>query len=256
MYSGLSFKKKINGETMRKLSAVLLSVLIVVIVVSCASLKADSVTVDVNGSGTVYLKADMVSFRIQIDETDQTTGLAQQKANKKVSEVLSILRSFNIEDSDITTTSLNFSTDYEWNSELQKSVRTGERVSQSVAVKMHDIDSFGKLVDSLGSSVTGLRLSNVVFDASDHSEALVKARELAYKDAFEKASTYARSAGYSKVVPVRISDSYSNVGTETAVANGLVMAKASSYADASYSTETPSGNLCVVVEAQVQFNIK
>lgn len=240
---------------MKKFSTIVL-ILLVLMVSSCATLKKDSVAVNVSGKGVVYLKADMVSFQVQVDENGDTTGIAQQRANKKTSEILSILRSFYIKDDDITTTSLNFSTEYEWNSELQKSVRVGERVSQTVVVKMRDIDNFGKLVDSLGSNITGIRLSSVSFDASDHSEALVKARELAYADALAKAETYAKSAGYKTVVPVSIVDGYYNVNTRAGSNGGVMLTSAKASMDEAYGTETPVGNLCVTVEAEVQFTVK
>lgn len=225
--------------------------------VSCASSTVeDSVTVNVNGSGTVYLKADMVTFQLQVDESGETTGIAQQLANKKTSQIFSLLRSFKISDEDITTTSLNFSTDYEWDSTLQRSVRTGERVTQTVSVKMHDIDNFGKLVDELGTKLTGIRLSNVRFDAEDHSEALIKARELAYQDAFAKAATYAKAAGYMSVSPVCISDSYASVSSTRATNDGMLYKAMGVSAEAAYATETPTGNLCVTVETVIEFKVK
>ena len=121
---------------------------------------------------------------------------------------------------------------------------------------MRDIDNFGKLVDDLGAKVSGIRLSNVNFDAADHSQALEKARELAYEDALNKAKTYAKSAGFSSVMPVSIVDGYSNINTRAGSNEGFMLTAAKSDSAAGYSTETPTGNLCVTVEAEVQFTVK
>ena len=71
---------------------------------SCSTLSGSgntesaSTTVSLSGNGTIYLKADIVTFSINVNETAQTTAEAQQAANKKMTAILEILRKFKIED--------------------------------------------------------------------------------------------------------------------------------------------------------------
>ncbi|MBQ5391621.1 MAG: SIMPL domain-containing protein, partial [Spirochaetales bacterium] len=154
---------------------------------SCSTLSGSgntesaSTTVSISGNGTIYLKADIVTFSINVNETEQTTAEAQQAANKKMTAILEILRKFNIEDDKISTTALNFSTEYYWDN--GKQVKVGESVSQTVYVTMEDIDAFPVLSDELGTKLNGISFYNVRFDSSKKAAATAQARELAYKNA-------------------------------------------------------------------------
>ncbi len=245
----------------KKFSFVILSAFLILLFVSCASGSgaagaagagtASTSTVSVSGTGTVYLKADMVTFRVEVSETRDTTALAQQAANKKVSAILSVLRSFGIAEEDMATTSLSFYTDYMW--ENGKQIKNGETVSQSVAVKMKDLDNFSSLVDALGSSVSGITLSSVNFDVEDKTAAISGAREAAYSDALSKASAY---AGYSKMSigkPISISEGYSSVGRTTNLDYAVLATSAK--AESAYNTETPTGLLSVSVNVSAVFEL-
>ena len=224
-------------------------------VLSCRKTGEQTVqrTVTVSGKGTVNLKADIVTFSIQISETADRTSDAQQMTNAKIASVLAILRSYGIEDSQITTASLNFQTVYRWVDGEQ--IKTGEQVSQTLTVRLENIDSFASVVDSLGSGVSGLSLYNVSFLASDYSDAALKARELAYRNAEEKARVYAGSCGLELGAPVSISDYNDTYGT---VRNYMEEAKVEMATgdSAFFRTETPTGLLSVSVNANVVFELK
>jgi uncharacterized protein YggE len=70
----------------------------------------------------------------------------------------------------------------------------GYSVSNQVTVKLHDIDKVGPTLDRLVAA-GATTIGNVVFEISDPSTALDKAREAAIADARRKAEIYARAAG-------------------------------------------------------------
>ena len=226
--------------------------------ISCSTLAPSSsqsgATVSVSGTGTVYLKADMVTFSININETAQTTAEAQQATNRKITAVLDILKSFKLGENDISTTALNFNTEYYWDN--GKQVKTGESVSQTVYVTMKDIESFSKLADEMGKAISGIQLYNVRFDSSDKESAYTKARELAYEDALKKAQLYANSAGMAITGAQAISEGYSSYTTASyKTANAMVMeAAAASVMD--YGTQTPTGLLTASIEVSVVFGLR
>ncbi|MCR4676083.1 MAG: SIMPL domain-containing protein [Sphaerochaetaceae bacterium] len=205
--------------------------------------------VSVNGNGSVALKADVVTFQIYVSETAKTTGAAQQLTNEKISAVLDILRAFGITDENIKTTGLNFNTEYWWNDGVQ--IKKGESVSQSIYVKMKNLESFPVLVDTL-STVSGITLSGVSFDVEDKSAAVAKARELAYQDAYNKALAYANQAGLTIVGPTLINEDsyYSNNSVRFDMALATM---ATADEKSSISTEAPSGLLNVSVNVSVTF---
>lgn len=242
---------------MKKTLIVLLTLILVLSSCATAKVEENQRRISVSGMGTVTLKADIVTFTINVSETDETTGKAQQLANKKLSQILAILREYKIEDKDISTTALNFSSEYQWNTELQKSVKIGENVSQTLSVKMRDLDSFGLLMDSLGSNVTGISFYNVSFDCENREAAKKQARELAYQDAYEKALTYADESGLQLGKPVTITDEGHYVSTTARNYDAKLMyANGVAETAASYDTEVPTGSLSVTVNTGVVFELK
>jgi len=233
------------------------TVLIFVIFSFCACTTVNNAetqrTVSVSGTGSVGVTADVVTFSISVSEVKETTGLAQQAANKKVSQILGILRSFAIEEKDISTSSISFSSQYRWQDGEQ--IKVGEEVSQSLFVKMRDIDRFASLIDELGSKVSGVSFYGVSFGADDYSEAYKKARKLAYDDAYEKALTYAESAGLKVGKALEITDG--SMGTSTRYSNSEAkFAMAMADESISYGTEVPSGTLNVSVSCSIVFEVE
>ncbi len=242
---------------MKKITLVaVFSVLLLVLFASCSTTGASNSTkertVSVSGTGTVNLKADIVTFTVSVSETKTTTAKAQKAANIKMAKILEIIRSFNVDENNISTSSLNYSTQYKWTD--GEEVKVGEQVSQSVTVKLEDIDSFGALVDMLGSNVTGISLNRVSFEASDYSKAAEQARRLAYENARDKAMVYAIASGMAIGRPVSINDGYDNDGSVRYTVADAKMANLEAAATGA-RTETPTGLLSVTVNTNVVFEL-
>jgi len=219
--------------------------------VSCATpAKDDSKrTVSVSGTGTVNLKADTVTFSISVSEIAKTTALAQRAANEKVARVLTVIRNFGIPEDCISTANLYFSSSYKWDDGEQTKI--GEQVSQTINVKMTDLDNFGKLVDLLG-TINGISLNNVNFVASDYTEAAVQARQLAYENAREKALVYSNMGGMELGNPVSINDGYDNYSNARLY---VADAKMAAMETSTTGTETPTGLLSVTINVNVVFEL-
>lgn len=231
--------------------------LVLAALTSCNTLSSDvsaATTASISGNGTIYLKADIVTFSINVNETEATTALAQQAANRKMTAILDILRKFNIEDDNISTTALNFNTEYYWDNGQQ--IKVGETVSQTVYVTMKDIDSFPALSDELGTKLNGISFYNVRFDSSQKTKASAQARELAYQNALEKAELYAKSAGLRVVRPVSISEGYSSFTTANYKSLDAVMMMEAAAPAASYGTQTPTGLLSASIDVNVVFELR
>lgn len=232
------------------------SVFLLVLLASCSTTNHSNSTertVSVSGSGTVNLRADMVTFTVTVSETKTTTAKAQKAANTKMSKVLEIIRSFGVTDDNISTSSLNYSTQYKWTD--GEEVRIGEQVSQSVTVKLENIDVFGSLVDTLGTNVTGIALNRVNFEASDYTKAAEQARKLAYENARDKAMVYAVASGMVVGRPISINDGYDSYGSVRYTVSDAKMANFEAAAAAGPQTETPTGLLSVTVNTSVVFEL-
>ena len=231
--------------------------IVLFILASCSTLSGASssaTTVSVSGTGIVYLKADIVTFSINVDETADTTAEAQQKTNEKMTKIFEILRAFGIEDDSISTTALNFSSEYYWDS--GKQIKTGESVSQTVYVTMKDLDQFPKLADELGSKLTGISFYNVNFDSTQKEAAYAKARELAYQKALEKAELYAQSTGLEIERPVSINEGYLSYGSANYKRADMVYMEEVAATAAAYETQAPTGLLSASIDVSVVFELK
>ena len=244
-------------KTIKNITFITFLTIVLFALASCSTLggttDSTATTVSVSGTGIVYLKADIVTFSINVNESAETTAQAQQKTNEKMTRILEILKSFGIEDTDISTTALNFSSEYYWDNGRQ--IKTGESVSQTVYVTMKDLDQFPKLADELGSKLTGISFYNVNFDSTQKEAAYSKARELAYQKALEKAELYAKSTGLDIARPVSINEGYVSYGSANYKRNDMVFMEEAAATAAAYDTQTPTGLLSASIDVSVVFEL-
>ncbi len=247
---------------MKRIPTALLALLaLAALLCSCSTLegapKQEATVVSVTGDGIVYLDADMVKFSINVNETADTTAEAQQKTNKKMTQILDILKKHGTEDNDISTTALNFNSEYYWDD--GKQTKIGESVSQTVYVTLKNISEFPALADDLGSKVSGISFFNVSFDSTQKIVAGKSARALAYQNALEKAEQYAKQAGLTVTRPISINEgyvSYASASYKRAYAEDAVMAMATAAPEPTYGTQTPMGLLSASVNVNVTFELK
>jgi len=215
--------------------------------------KDASCLITVSGEGVVTVDPDVVNFSIRISEIAPTTGEAQILTNKKIAKVFEILESFNIDIKDIKTTNLSFNTEYNWIDGKQEF--EGERATQSINVKMKELEKFDELVMTIGQNLTGLSFNSVNFDKDEKGESYSEARMKALKDAEEKAKIYAKTAGMILGKPLQINEgsfNSSNYRYNMTSANAMLMESKS--ADLSVpQTQAPSGQIEISVSVNAVY---
>ncbi len=170
---------------------------------SCMSGEGMVRTIEVSGTAQVTVTPDIATFSIQVSELGKTTEEAQKLANAKLAQLLAVLDTFKIAEEDIKTTSLNLRPSYRWDEGEQ--ILEGQVASQSLSVKVRDLDSLGPIIDQMG-KVSGIYLNSVQMDKEDKSEALAQARLDAIEDAKKKAILYAESSAMQVGSPITISE--------------------------------------------------
>lgn len=160
-------------------------------------------TVSVVGKGEISVKPDVASFVYSVVEEGKTAGEAQDKATKKSNAVIEALKNAKVEEKDIKTTSYNIYPKYEYVQAVActqyscppgKSVISGYEVSQSVEVKVRDIEKAGDILALVG----GLNVSNVSslsFVVDDMDALKAEVRNKAIVDAKEKAKALSKELG-------------------------------------------------------------
>ncbi len=159
-------------------------------------------TISVTGKGEKITTPDIATFQFSVTENAKTVAEAQTKATTKSNAALKALQDAKIEKKDIKTTSYNINPHYEYQNTAcvngycpgGKQVLTGYDVSQTIEVKIRDLDKAGEIFAVIG----GLNVQNVNglnFEIDDIEKAKAEARELAINDAKAKADKLASQLG-------------------------------------------------------------
>ncbi len=215
-------------------------------------------TVEVSGTGTVKVAPDKVSFTVAISEIAETTLEAQQTVNKKLSQILTILRNNGISEADLKTNYVTLYPEYRWDNGKQELV--GQRASQQVSVTLLGIkeqpNRLATIVDQLG-SVTGIEFSSVSYGLVDTSSYYNEARALAIEKAMEKASVYATSALMTLGEPLSISEQGEPTyyARSYPMANMKMAAAADMATESSYSTQLPTGDVEISATVYITFEM-
>jgi uncharacterized protein YggE len=193
---------------------------------------------------------------ITLSNVAQTTQRAQEEVSKMVRQALNILKDANIEDKNINTASLTFSSEYEY---TNRRTLVGQRAQQTITFSIEDITDDAEkaswIIDQL-IQINGIELNQVNYSVKNTTEYYVKSRELAYQKAVEKANQYAELSNLKIVKVLSISDQgtqqvslQSNRFTRQ-FADEMVLSAADS------STVLPIGELEITTNILVMFLLK
>lgn len=149
-------------------------------------------TLNVTGSGTVYVAADRVSASLGISINGEDLGELQNQANEMMNAICQALLDAGLEGSNISTNYLYISPRYDYSSEMERI--TGYSISNSLTIMTDDIDSIGSYIDAAFAAGANT-FDSINFTVKDDSEAQRKALELAVADAQGKAEVIAAAAG-------------------------------------------------------------
>lgn len=181
--------------------------LLFVSVSNAQSVKYEQQTINVNGSGEVFISPDIANISFSVETSSKTASEAVKENAAKTNKVLESLKSLIGEDDTLSTTGYNLSPVYEYNNEIKKSEFTGYKATNTVLVKTYNLKNIGTLIDSAAKAGSN-NIQGLTFDStkrSDYSrEALIKA----VQDAKTTADTVANAAGVKITTIYQISPSY------------------------------------------------
>ena len=215
-------------------------------------------TISVYGTGTVLVKPDIAQMKILLGYTAKTTKAAQDEVNKMVRQAITVLKDAGIEDKNIMTASLTFRSEYDYYSGRRQLI--GQRAEQGISFTVENIDNnsgkVSEIIDRL-IQINGIELNQINFSVKDTTNYFIRARELAFEKAAEKANQYAELSQLKikKVLSITeennqyispISNRFMNTGMDT-----LMAAQA-----ADGSAIVPTGELEITSRIFVEFIMK
>ncbi|MEK7213851.1 MAG: SIMPL domain-containing protein [Patescibacteria group bacterium] len=218
-------------------------------------------TISVNGKGESVSIPDIATFSFSVNEIGKTVAEAQSKATAKINNVLKSIKAGGVADNDIKTLSYSINPHYEYTQVTctqyacppGKSVLTGYDVSQTIEVKIRNLEKAGELFDTIGTA--GIQTVNgLSFAIDDMDSVKAIARAEAIKDAKMKAQKIAKELGVKLVKVTSFYDSsdeliypYAREGMGVA---DVMMTKAS------IAPEIPKGEQKVTARVTITYEIR
>ncbi len=219
--------------------------------------------ITVNGKGESVSIPDIATFSFSVTENAKTVGDAQGKASTKITSVLKAIKGAGISEKDIKTISYNINPHYEYvpiacSSNVVcgqgKSVLSGYDVSQTIQVKIRNLDKAGSILDTVG----GLGVQDVnglTFGIDDIDTVKAQARNMAIENAKTKAQTLAKSLG---VKLVKITSFYDQTDDTYPIyaAEGMSASYAMAKVAPAPTTEIPSGEQKITARVSISYEIR
>lgn len=159
----------------------------------------------VGGTGEVTVIPDIAMLTLGVESEEATVQEAMDEAAVAMDQVMSTLLDKGIDDNDIQTQWFNVYPVRDWTEWDEKII--GYEVTNTVTVKIRDIDATGQIIDAVANAGGDLiRIQGVSFSIDDPSPYYFEARAEAVDDATEKAKQLADLAGVQLGKPFYISE--------------------------------------------------
>jgi uncharacterized protein YggE len=161
----------------------------------------------VTGEGSVSVVPDVAILSLGVEAQTATVAEAQGLAAAAMMRVMAELDNFGIADKDIRTQRFSISPIRQWSEAERREILVGYRVTNTVSVKVRNIDDAGALIDAAAAAGGDyIRINSISFTVDDTTPYREEVRELAVADAEAKAKQLADLAGVRLGQPTYISE--------------------------------------------------
>lgn len=218
-------------------------------------------TISVSGKGEIVAKADIASLTFSVIEESPNVSDAQDRAAKKINDIINFLKRGGVEEKDIKTINYNIYPRYNYIKLTEKTilppvkdnrVLIGYEVNQGIEVKIRKIDSAGTILSGIG-NLGASNVSGLNFSIDEEDKLKKEARDLAIEDAKEEAKALARGLGVKLVRIINFSESgYFPIYMEKFSADIMSMADGG----AGPVPEIPAGEDKIISQVNIVYEIK
>jgi uncharacterized protein len=150
----------------------------------------------VSAVGKVTVKPDIAVLSLGIESQETSVSVAQANASAAMAKVLQALKDQGIDEKDIQTQYFNITQVTRWDNYGEKETISGYRVTNTVTVKVHDVEKAGGVIDAVVVAGGDLaRINSIDFTLEEPAAKYKEARDQAIKYAKEKAQQMADGSG-------------------------------------------------------------
>ncbi len=204
----------------------------------------------VSGTGKVSAKPDIAVTDIAISVEALTAKAAQEDANKKSVSVVNYLKKAGIKDADIKTSGYNIYPQYDY-TDGRNRIR-GYQVTQSLTVKIRDMDKANTIIDGVVSAGAN-QVNSLRFEVDQPELLKSQARKMAIDNANDKANELRNQLGVGLGKIVSFSESGDYMPPVMYGLGGGDMVKAETRV---LAPELPAGENEIVVNVTITYQIR
>lgn len=153
-------------------------------------------TINISGEGKVSSVPDIATIDLGVTSEAKTVKQAQDDNTKKMNDIVKAIKDMGVAEKDIQTTNYNIYPKYSYSQTRGTSEIVGYTVSQSVALKIRELDKVGSILAKAG-ELGANQVGGVQFTIDEPDSLKSDARQKAIKDAKDKANTLAKELGVS-----------------------------------------------------------
>ena len=229
---------------MRKILALLAAA---VLLAACSSAAAET-RIAVNGTGETRISADTAVISLGVSARDRDVLKAQQTVNENIAGIRQALLSNGVAEENINTDYMSIYAIYDYNEDVEKV--QAYNASTTLAVKVTDMDSVGKLIDEAFAAGANT-LNGISFSASDTDEARNESLKAAVGEARAKAEVLAEASGL-KITGIETISEGNVYSYDNSVSN-FSAKRMEGTADTGYGTVVQAAKLIVSVTVSITF---
>ncbi len=206
----------------------------------------------VSGSGRVTVTPDLGLLDLGVEARAATVAEARDQAARAMESIMTVLADAGIEERDIRTQFFNIQPEYTYSELERRQEITGYRVTNTVNVKVRDLEAMGTLIDRVATAGGDLtRINSIRFTVEDTQQFASQAREAAVMQAMEKAQQFAQLTGVTLGKLAYIAETGANVP----VVRDFAFEERAIAAAAAPPTPVSPGEMDITVTVQAVFNI-
>jgi uncharacterized protein len=151
-------------------------------------------TLNVSGTGLVYLTPDIAYINIGVHTETPTAGEAVTANNKQTQQVVDALKAAGVDAKDIRTSNFSIWPNTQYDPQTNAKLATTYVVDNTVFVTVRKLEDLGTLLDAAVKAGAN-NVNSIQFDVADKTSAIKQARDQAVNDAKTQAEELAKAAG-------------------------------------------------------------
>ncbi len=196
---------------MRIKLTVFIPILVLALALSACGTAPQPRTLDVSGTGTVYLTPDIAYIYVGIHTLEPDVAAAVGSNNTQTQALVDALKSAGIASEDIQTSNFSVYTSAQYDKVTGQTTGTSYAVDNTVYITVRDLGKLGSLLN-IAVAAGANNINSITFDVADKTAAMTQARQKAMASASSLAAELSKTAGltlgeiqnvtYSDVTPV------------------------------------------------------